>query len=248
MKIILYISLMFASSNVLAQEIVQKDSYDDPKIGVYETKSLSFDRDNFKIIKPQTNFTEKENTAFIYVGDEPVGLFDRVNNHGDLKPVGFLKETSIVEIDTIFYNAIYQDTTKDWFVTFDVWYALKINGQQFFSDYQIHSFIAYKTDLEQLNQKFLLVAQSTGYDYYYDLGYPNKFFVAVLDENNLIKYTSKIINFDYGDEFWEPEIGTINVEMTNEGFSFTINGIDDSYSATWTGEELKKDTAGNNAK
>ena len=152
-----------------------------------------------------------------------------------------LTETSVSKIDTSFYNEIYKDNNHDWRLTFNVWYAVEINGRIFYTDYKVHNNIAHQEDLPLFSQNFLLVAQSTGYDEFYDNGYPEHFFVVVLDEGNQIIFESSILEFSYGDEFWDVEfMNSVETENTNEGFQFTIHGIEEDFSATWTGEKLLK--------
>ena len=178
-----------------------------------------------------------ENTAFLKVQNQSIALFDQIDDLGTHKPIGLLQKTSIIQVDTIFYREIYRDTTKSWFLTFNVWYAITINGKEYYTDYKIHDFIGFKNVLDKYNQELLIVSQSTGYDDYYDMGYPNYFFVAVINSDKKLIYESKILDFDYGEEFWEPEF--VDTRYIEEGFEFTINGFESEYKAVWTGTKLK---------
>ncbi len=239
-SLILLLSTLL-TSGLYAQTRIYSNSYDNHKQGVYELKSL-IPAEKPLIIQPQTEFNDSLNVGFIYVDKNVIALFDRINDKGDRKPVGVLTKTSIVKVDTIYYNEIYVDTTKGWFVTFNVWYAVKINGTKYYTDYQIHDRIIYKADLSKFRQKFLLIAQSTGYDFSFAVGYPNNFFISILNQKNEIVYSSKILDFDYGDEFWSKEFLSTRVE--SRGFVFTIKGMENGakkdYSAEWTGKELIK--------
>ncbi|HYG38323.1 MAG TPA: hypothetical protein VD908_06885 [Cytophagales bacterium] len=240
---ILTILTLIIQLSVFGQEIVREDGYYDLKVGAYETKSIDKELIGFKsiVIEPQTEFKNGDNSAFLKVKDKVIALFDRVNDKGSAKPVGVLTKTSVIQIDTIFYKEIFKDTTKEWSLTFNVWYAITINGQQYYTDYKVHDFIALQKEMPKYNQEFLLVSQSTGYDEYYDNGYPNHFFVVVLNDKNEIIYNSEILDFDYGDEFWDAELmSSVSTEMTENGFEFKLSGLEDNFKGVWKGEELKK--------
>ena len=239
-KTTLTILTLILQFSVYGQEIVRQDNYYDFKVGIYNTKSLDPELIGFKpfVIEPQTKFVDGDKTAFLKVENKVIALFDKINDLGTSKPVGVLAKTSVIQVDTIFYREIYKDTTKEWFLTFNVWYAITINGQHYYTDYKIHDFIGYKKNLDKFSQELLLVSQNTGYDEFYDNGYPNYFFVAVLNNKNELIYNSNILDFDYGDEFWEPEF--VTAQMTDNGFQFTINGLDKKFNAIWTGKDLNK--------
>ena len=222
---------------MFSQTKIRTDNYFEPKIGIYETKSLEkiF---NSPLIPRQTKYNKGENVGLLYVGDKAVALFDRINDKGKNQPVGILTKTSFIDVDTIFYNEIYRDTTKAWHVTYNVWYAIKINGKRYYTDYQIHDFIAFETFLEKFNQTFLLVAKSTGYDYFIDNGYPNEFFALILDKKNELVFETKLFDFNYSDEFWEVNLGSLVTKFENDKFEFTIKGVDTNFTAKWTGKEM----------
>lgn len=236
-KTLTILTLIFQIS-AFGQVIVRQDNYSDFKIGIYQTKSMDPDIIGVKplVIEPQTKFFDGERTAFLKVENNVIALFDEIYVSGTSKPVGVLTKTSIIQVDTIFYREIYNDTTKEWLLTFNVWYAITINGQQYYTDYKVHDFIAYKMKLDKYSQELLLISQSTGYDEFYDNGYPNYFFVAVLNNRNELIYESKILDFDYGDEFWEPEF--VIASMTEKGFEFTISGLEKKCNAIWSGKNL----------
>ena len=242
-KTILIILTLIIQLPLIGQEIVRQKGFYDFKIGIYETKSLDKNLLEFKptIIEPQKEFKQKENTAFLKVEGRVIALFDKINDLGESKSIGVLTATSVVQVDTIFYKEVYKDTTKEWSLTFNVWYAITLNGKKYYTDYKIHDYIAFQKELKPYNQKFLLVSQSTGYDGYYDIGYPNYFFVVVLDNNDQILFESDVLDFDYGDEFWDAELmSSVSTEMTENGLQFTLYGIDDKFMGLWTGKELKK--------
>jgi hypothetical protein len=242
-KPLLTILILIFQVSVFGQETVQQDGYYDLKIGIYQTKSLDKELigSNPTVIEPQTKFQSKANSAFLKVQDNAIALFDRINDKGTVKAIGVLTQTSVIQVDTVFYREIYRDTSKEWMLTFNVWYAITLNGEQYYTDYKIHDFIGLQEELAKYNQQFLLVAQSTGYDDYYDRGYPNHFFAVILNDNFDMSYNSEIFNFDYGEEFWDAELmRSVETEMTEKGFEFKLYGIEDNFEGIWTGSELKK--------
>ena len=85
-----------------------------------------------------------KNIGFLKVTNKPIGLFQNINDNGEQKAIGLLKESSIIQVDSVFYREIFHDTSKKgWFTTFNVWYALTINNQKYYTDYKVHDFIAY---------------------------------------------------------------------------------------------------------
>jgi hypothetical protein len=242
-KTILITLTLIIQLPLIGQEIVRQESYYDFKVGIYETKSLDKNLLEFKptIIEPQKEYKKEENTAFLKVEGRVIALFDKMNDSGKSKSIGVLTATSVIEVDTIFYKEVYKDTTKEWSLTFNVWYAITLNGKKYYTDYKIHDYVAFQKELITYNQKFLLVSQSTGYDGYYDIGYPNYFFVVVLDDKNQILFESDVLDFDYGDEFWDAELmSSVSTEMTEKGLEFNLYGIEDKFEGVWTGKKLIK--------
>lgn len=235
-QIVLLIVLF--SQNAMAQVIVQLDGYSDLKPGIYNTKSTDAVLIGFNpvVVEPQINFKASGQTAFLKVDKQQIALFDKLNASGASKPVGVLNKTSVIRVDTIFYQETFKDTTKEWFLTFNVWYAITINGIQYYTDFKVHDFIGYTMKLDQYKQEFLLVSQSDGYDGIYDSGYPNYFFVAVLNNKNELIFDSKILDFDFAEEYWDPAY--VQTQMTNKGFEFTLIGLDKPFRAIWSGKDI----------
>jgi hypothetical protein len=226
--------------SVSSQETVLQENYYNIVIGNYETKSSieEFIFASYPIIKPQIKFYP--NTSFLKIEQKGIALFNSINDLAKIKPIGILQESSVIQIDTIFYKEIYKDTTKEWSLSFNVWYAITINGKQYYTDHKIHDFVAFKMNLDKFNQEFLVVSQSTGYDEYYDKGYPNQFFIAILNDNKEMIYDSEILNFDYGEEFWDNErMSSLETEFTENGLEFTLIGVDSIYKGIWSGKELR---------
>ena len=182
------------------QEIVKEDDYFKSKQGIYEPQSLhpKWTARQVSIIESQTRVYTEGKTALLHPKNETIALFDRINDKGIAQPVGVLSTVSFIQVDTIFYREIFKRPTKEWSLTFNVWYAITLNGQQYYTDYKIHDRLSFKKELDEHQQTFLLISQSTGYDEYYDIGYPNYFFVIVLNENDEMVYKSEILDFDYG--------------------------------------------------
>ena len=229
---------MIIHISVFGQKKVMTDTYYNVKNGVYKTKSLDkkLIGRNLSVIKPQTTIKNIKNPAFIKVKNKAIALFDRINDLGTTKPLGVLTKTSVVQVDTIFYKEIYKDATTKNNLTFNVWYAISINGKHYYTDYKIHDCIAYRQKIDNLNQEFLLISQSTGYDEYYDNGYQNYFFVAILNDNQELIYTSDFLDFDYGYEFYDES--TVSTKITMKGLEFTIYGSDSEFKGIWTGKKL----------
>jgi hypothetical protein len=237
-KIQLFVLLFFCLTVCLhAQVHFRIENYYDVKPGVYTTKSI-LKIENLDVVCPQIILTNKPNVCFIHLGNHHhITLFSEIPND-DLLPVAILKENSIVEVDTVFYLDIFDDATIDWHITFNVWYEIKINGRKYHTDYKPHDFMAFKTTLDIYDQTFLIVAQSTGYDYYYNNGYLNHFFAVVIDSENKIVFTSSILDVDFNDEYWKQEGGAITTKFENGEFSFTIIGDRKKISAKWDGKSF----------
>ena len=238
-KTVLTLLIVMVQFSIFGQVIVQKDGCHTLKQGIYKNKSLdqAFIQQQTHIIPSQTALPTAGNAAFLKIDHKTIALFDQISDDETTKPVGVLTDNSIVIVDTIFYQEIFQDTSSHKKVTYNTWYAIRINGVQYYTDYKIHDLMNYQKELPQFKQKFLLVAQSTGYDTFNHHGYPNNFFVVVLSQENELIYTSKVFNFDYGNEFWDDSF--VSTEMATNEFRFTLHGLNSKISGTWTGKELQ---------
>jgi hypothetical protein len=68
---------------------------------------------------------------------------------------------------------------------------------------------------------------------------------VILNAQKEMIFNSKILKFDYGYEYFDNKLmGSISVKATDNGFEFTLNGLEEKYRGLWTGKELKK-MAGN---
>ena len=240
-KMIITILALTVHLSSFGQEIIRQDGYYQINQGVYETKSLDKELISLESIsvEPQTKFLREEGVAFIKVNGTGVALFDNINDSGTEKSSYVLTKTSVVKVDTIFYNEIFKDPAKEWALTFNVWYAITINGRSYYTDYKIHDFLAFELEYPKYNQEFLLVSQSTGYDDFYDIGYPNYFFIVILDEKNEMIFESEILDFDYGDEFWDEISMSSATKLTERGLEFSIIGLEEEYKGIWNGKKLE---------
>jgi hypothetical protein len=223
--------------------IVADGYYDKFKNGHYVNQSTDSTRlQTAKIIvTPQTTIPLLDDkTALVFPPPQGILLFkDRVNKSD---PKKLLKPT-LVQIDTVFYNQIYQRDSGTLF-SFDVWYAVKINGDTYYIDYQPQDFLAFQYKLTDHKQLLTIYGQSTGYDNYSDSGYPNNFHVVVFsikDHIMTIFYCSDQLPFDYEDEFWEVS-GSMKYQYIadKKELEFEIFGTP-NYKAKWTGKTLTRE-------
>lgn len=155
---IIFLSLIFSIRLQAQTEIVliYSDTYHSLKNGVYDSKSQ-----DKRYISSTTNQIDPfilsdtsmlANPKLMYLAiDDSIVLFNNMNpmTMGDV--AGTLKKSTLVEVDTIFYNNIYinsPDAPMSWDEfselinndstyykykpTYDVWYAIKINGKKLY--------------------------------------------------------------------------------------------------------------------
>jgi len=239
--ILSFLTLTFSIAN--GQVDIVADGYQDKfKNGRYVNQSTdSTQLHKVKnIITPQTVITLLDDkTALIFPPQQGILLFkDRLIKS---LPKKILKPT-LVQVDTIFYNQIYQLDSGTLY-SFDVWYAVKINGDTYYMDYQPQDFLAFQQKLPDHKQLLTIYGQSTGYDNYYANDYPNNFHVVVFsikDNTMKIFYCSDQLPFDYEDEFWDvPESMKYQYIADKKELEFEIYGTP-NYKAKWTGKTLKR--------
>jgi|GEM_PF-140378 len=202
--------------------------------GFYETQSVKQVKNTLPVISSQTNYVNSGKTRLIHIDKNPIALFEAPNN--DEAPVGILTKTSFVETDTIFYNEILQNAADESLLTFNVWYAIKINGKRYYTDYQLHDYIPYKKKLTAFNQTFLLIAKSTGKDEIYDVDYPDDFFAIFLDKNEKIFYVSDILDFEFENEYFDAK-SFASMATTSEDGAFEFVVAD--FAGSWDGKKFK---------
>lgn len=244
MRLIILTVLTLTSSITIGQVNVVADGYQDKfKNGRYINQSTdsALLHTVKNIITPQTTIPLlNEKTALIFPPDQGLLLFSNRSNKS--KPSKLIKPT-LVQIDTVFYNQIYQRDSGALF-SFDVWYAVKINGVRYYMDYQPQAFLAFQHKLPNHKQLLTIYGQSTGYDNYYDNGYPNNFHVVVFtikDHMMTLFYCSDQLPFDYEDEFWDiPGSMKYQYVADKKELEFEIFGTP-NYKAKWTGKTLTRE-------
>ncbi len=179
MKLIFLIALILTSSITYGQVNVNADGYHNKfKNGCYinqSTDSALLHTVKY-IITPQITIPLlNDKTALVFPPDQGLLLF---LNRSNKSKIAKLVKPTLVQIDTVFYNQIYKNDSGSEF-TFDVWYAIKINGATFYIDYQPQDFLAFQHKLNDHKQLLTIYGQNTGYDNYFDNGYPNNFYVVV---------------------------------------------------------------------
>lgn len=229
--------LVLNAYNAPSQKLIQANNYYEVLEGNYEAQSLNrmFLKKELQQVGKNRKYLAQENLGFIKIEETPIVLFESQCPRGNCNPTGWLQETAIVQVDTIFYNRIYLEKGKSY--TFNVWYAIKVLGQTYYTDYKIHDFIAYERKMEVFDQSLILVAQSDGYEEFYDNSYPAKFFVVVLDASGDIMYESDIKDFTYGDEFYEP--GDVVKSSFSQGkYGVTVFGLTEDLEFSWDGKRM----------
>lgn len=167
-----------------------------------------------------------ESPACMYLAnDAPIALFRNMNPKTTEDVAGILKNSTLVEVDSVFYNAVFIDSEEapmsfeKWYelldkdstffeskpLTYDVWYAIKINGKKYYTDYKLHNYIEYRAYIPFREQIFLICSQGTGYDGGYDRGYPDFYEVVVLEKPEL------------QENKWKQIYRSPKLDMNNEG-------------------------------
>ncbi|MCE6992034.1 hypothetical protein [Dyadobacter sp. CY323] len=212
--------------------------------GVYSKKSIDKERleATGSIIEPQTEIAANaEDFAFLFTPKTGILLFESKNLNNPEGIAGKLLANSIVRIDTVFHNQAYRTQGQPEF-TFDMVYALKINGKMYYTDFRPHDFVPFRYALKDHRQRFLLAAQSTGYDMYADKGYPNHFHVAIFSEQGKtmhLHYVSEELPFDFENEFWEDTSVKYDYNSATKELHFEMEG-EPHYKAIWNGTKLKR--------
>ncbi|MCU0421435.1 MAG: hypothetical protein MUC81_01395 [Bacteroidia bacterium] len=241
MRLIILTVLTLTFSIAIGQvNIVADGYYDKIKNGYYINQSTDSVRLHAvkNIITPQTTIPLLDDkTALVFPPAQGLLLFSDLKDKSN--PSKLTKPT-LIQIDTVFYNQMYQSDSGA-LISFDVWYAFKINGATYYMDYQPQDFLAFQYKLPDHKQLFTIYGQSTGYDYSYDNGYPNNFHVVVFSINNhmmTMYYCSSKLPLDYEDEFWELKSSMKYQYIGNKKtLEFEIYGKP-NYKAVWTGKIL----------
>lgn len=197
-------------------------------------------------IAPQTFMQKPDaNLSLLFPWSGGILLFKSKNTRDLSNVAGKLISPSLTVVDTIFHNQVYRqkvDGVEKY--SFDICYALLIDGRRYYTDFRPHNFIAFRYPLVYHEQLFLVAAQMTGYDMYADKGYPEHFHVAVFDMQNggiKTRFVSEELPFHYGHEFLDESDHVIKSEYKAEDQSFRIEieGLNETYRGLWDGKVLK---------
>lgn len=172
MNKITFLLLLFSALAASAQvSIVSKHNFNFAK-GTYVKKSLDLQglQDAKEVISPQLEMRPDQGAfAFMFPPETGTLLFKSKNLSDPSNIAGKLSAATVVRIDTVFYNQAYMNP-KDSLFSFDICYALNINGKQYYTDFRPHDFVPFKRPLLDHGQLLCLATQSTGYDMYADNG------------------------------------------------------------------------------
>jgi len=230
LRIILVINLVLFSTCIFSQNAEffnDYRSYENIISGVYTQKSTSEEFISLDLpeVGNQIKIIEtNEGVDFIKVNKTSIVLFDSHNIETN-KPIGKISRTIPVTVDSVFYKEIYRDYSKPWSISFNVWNRIIIDNKPYYTDCDIHDYSILEP-IDELQQKVLIIGQCTGYDYAYHLGYPEYFFLIIMNENNEVLYESKILDITIGDEFamkedflktnWNNETKTFELTFSNQ--------------------------------
>lgn len=244
--------------------------YENLKKGKYQVKS----EDPTFIISSSTKIDGMilrdtallNSSSLMYLAtDKPIALFTKTGNVTTSDIAGVLTTSTLVDVDTIFYNAIYIDAKEapmsmqqwsdlvsndgDYYtkypLTYNVWYAININNKKYYTDHKLHDFIEFSTYIPSKNQILLVCSQSTGYDGVYDLGYPDFYYVLILQKDKdgwKQLYRSEQLDLNDGGS---GEYGLSELyprEVTKKGGNIEIN-FADFFTVIWTGKTVKVEMA-----
>ena len=242
--------------------VLESDTYSATiQKGVYTAKSIDeqYIRASNNIIAgnrfADTTFISNRRLMYL-ANEEPIALFNNRYPTTKRDVAGIFEGGSLVEVDTVFYNTVYADSDETpmsfnkWYslngvsLTYDVWYAIKINGKKYYTDYKLHDNIEYSRYLLAKEQILLIYAQDTGYDGLYDRGYPDFYEVIVLGKSSAPEVWEQIyrspkldLNDSGMDEYGISEYLIDNDPEQDSQGNFLIE-LPDLCKLTWTGENL----------
>lgn len=193
-------------------------------------------------IAPQT-FLPKPHPAMALLFPQPGGIL--LFTSEKLSDVaGKLLSPSLASVDTIFHNQVYLQKSGDSDrYSFDLRYALQINGKRYYTDFRPHTFLSFRYPLVYHKQLVMLAAQDTGYDMYADKGYPERFHMAVFSmQNGGIKmhFTSDELPFQFGNEFFDDDVVKAEYRADDQTFRIEIKGRHETYRGIWDGNALQQ--------
>ncbi|MEO9476797.1 MAG: hypothetical protein ABJG41_14740 [Cyclobacteriaceae bacterium] len=242
MRTLISFLLILTVSTSFGQTIKQSPNWFEIIEGAYKLRSLSNDFITPNEIEPQLQLKAiSKNTAYLVTPGTGLTLFKSNNPTSKTDVAGQLRSNSLIELLEIDYRKTFQDPDTTWKVTHEVWYKFKINGRVLYTDFKIHN-LTIKKRLTKLNQVIAIASQDTGYDNYYDVGYPEYFHFLAFNNTNVgltLEFDSKELDLECNCEFWEPESETYYwKELENGSLFIKLTGIEDTYEATWNGKKL----------
>ncbi|MEQ9423250.1 MAG: hypothetical protein RJQ09_02445 [Cyclobacteriaceae bacterium] len=239
---LLVISLF--SGQIFGQTATQSADWFEIKKGQYLHRStdstLLSVAENF--IEPQLA-TEDLGDRLRYLSvSNNIALFNKDNPGSEKDISGVLDRSSIINLIHTDYKQTFQNPDTSWRYSWEVWHKLEINGKEYYTDLRIqHILTTY--DLPHFNQVVVLTAEDTGYDNFYDLGYPEHFNFLVFEKDGTekrLKYQSGELDFICNCEFWEEESEVSGWQIIEDGvLRIVLIGLENKYSAIWDGELLK---------
>ena len=205
-------------------------------------------------ILPQLSYDtlNRRTLEYIYLLDSTIILFKNSKPIDDNDVAGVLSASSLVEVLGKEYRTIFREPEEEWGLSFEVWMKVRINDKIYYTDYKTHDCLCHSKYLDNLNQTLIVFAQSTGWGYYYDTGYPEYFHVLIANSSKSMIYQSGVLNFFNGDEFWVAELGWLDTNKLPDGnWEFVFDGyvnkedgtIGDKYIEfyyVWNGETLEE--------
>ena len=250
-RLLCFLTCLFCVPMVLAaQESIYEDNYlGKPLKGVYTPLSYDDSYTVTKVIAPQNMVPERFHSLLL-VKKKPIILFKTSRPEGKDDVAGILKENSLAELIEQRYRNHYLDPEREFFFTHEVWKKIKINGQIYFTDIKLHEAESQLLELPQFEQRFLLLADHTGYDGNYDIGYPEYFRALFFDKQGQLIHLSEELpvhcNCEFGPFSDMPED---NILIEPKSFQFKIPGLEYdpvtetsksyTYTGLWNGKELK---------
>lgn len=245
--------------------------------GEYHPYSLNKEFINFADKKIDIQVLEDtawlNNSYYMYLAcNEPIALFNKMYPKDKQDVEGILTESSLIYVDTVFYNNIYINSDKapmsiqQWYkllengelgtpplsLTYDVWYAIKIDGERYYTDYKVHNYIEYVKYIPSRKQILMFCSQGTGYDEGYDNGYPDFYRIVVFQESQTEDagwkqiYCSPSLDLNSGslEEFGLADHFLIN--DNNKAVFVGTNGdlvfeLENYWRLAWNGKDLSVD-------